>query len=177
MKFARSSVLLPVLFLLAACSLFSQSQPDSARPHGAPHDAQTDAAFDHFYNMEYERAIQDFEKMVQKRPNDAFAVNHLLTAILMSNLYETGGMNTGDYTNESFIGHAPRPTDPKVKERIKSLVRGPRILRRSSSKPIPKTSMRSTVAASRAPSLPFTPGWWNAPGSPRCATPSVRATT
>src|SRR5579862_7841981 len=123
MKFARSSVLLPVLFLLAACSLFSQSQPDSARPHGAPHDAQTDAAFDHFYNMEYERAIQDFEKMVQKRPNDAFAVNHLLTAILMSNLYETGGMNTGDYTNESFIGRAPRPTDPKVKERIKSLVR------------------------------------------------------
>ncbi len=123
MKFARSSILLPVLFLLAACSLFSQSQPDSARPHGAPHDAQTDAAFDHFYNMEYERAIQDFEKMVQKRPNDAFAVNHLLTAILMSNLYETGGMNTGDYTNESFIGRAPRPTDPKVKERIKSLVR------------------------------------------------------
>jgi len=123
MKFARSSILLPALFLLAACSLFSQSQPDSARPHGAPHDAQTDAAFDHFYNMEYERAIQDFEKMVQKRPNDAFAVNHLLTAILMSNLYETGGMNTGDYTNESFIGRAPRPTDPKVKERIKSLVR------------------------------------------------------
>src|SRR5579863_4039956 len=123
MKFARSSILLPVLFLLAACSLFSQSQPDSARPHGAPHDAQTDAAFDHFYNMEYERAIQDFEKLVQKRPNDAFALNHLLTAVLMSNLYETGGMNTGDYTNESFIGHAPRPTDPKVKERIKSLVR------------------------------------------------------
>lgn len=73
--------------------------------------------------MEYGRAIQDFEKMVQSRPNDAFAVNHLLTAILMSNLYETGGMNTGDYTNESFIGHAPRPTDPKIKERIKSLVR------------------------------------------------------
>jgi hypothetical protein len=123
MKFARSPILIPVLFLLAACNLSAQSGPDSAKPHGAPHDAQTDAAFDHFYNMEYERAIQDFEKMVQKRPNDPFAVNHLLTAILMSNLYETGGMNTGDYTNESFIGRAPRPTDPKVKERIKSLVR------------------------------------------------------
>jgi tetratricopeptide (TPR) repeat protein len=31
-------------------------------------------------------------------------------------------MNTGDYTNDSFIGHAPRPTDPKVKEQIKRLV-------------------------------------------------------
>ncbi|MGC2474735.1 MAG: hypothetical protein WA485_10400 [Candidatus Sulfotelmatobacter sp.] len=123
MRFVRSAILPPVLFFLIACTLSAQSEPDPAKPHGAPHDAQTDAAFDHFYNMEYERAIQDFEKMVQKRPNDAFALNHLLTAILMSNLYETGGMNTGDYTNESFIGHAPRPTDPRVKERIKSLVR------------------------------------------------------
>jgi len=123
MRFVRSAILPPVLFFLVACTLSAQSEPNPGKPHGAPHDAQTDAAFDHFYNMEYERAIQDFEKMVQKRPNDAFALNHLLTAILMSNLYETGGMNTGDYTNESFIGHAPRPTDPKVKERIKSLVR------------------------------------------------------
>src|SRR5579872_6150041 len=111
------------LVLLASCTVAAQITPDSSRPQGAPHDAHVDAAFDHFYNMEYSRAIQDFEKMVQTRPNDAFALNHLLTAILMSNLYETGGMNTGDYTNESFIGHAPRPTDPKVKERIKSLVR------------------------------------------------------
>jgi len=109
--------------ILASCVLPAQTATEPDLPHGAPHDAQVDAAFDHFYNMDYARAIQDFERMVQTRPNDAFAVNHLLTAILMSNLYETGGMNTGDYTNESFIGHAPRPTDPKVKERIKSLVR------------------------------------------------------
>jgi hypothetical protein len=41
--------------------------------------------------------------------------------VLMWDLYETGGMNTGDYSNDSFIGHAPRPTDPKIKERIKRL--------------------------------------------------------
>jgi len=43
--------------------------------------------------------------------------------VLMRNLYETGGMNTGDYSNDSFVGRAPRPTDPKIKERIKALVR------------------------------------------------------
>ncbi len=124
MRFTRSAIFPIAFFVVAACSILAaQSHPEPAQPHGAPHDAQIDAAFDHFYNMDYGRAIQDFEKLVQKRPNDAFALNHLLTAILMSNLYETGGMNTGDYTNESFIGHAPRPTDPKVKERIKSLVR------------------------------------------------------
>src|SRR5690348_8596333 len=121
MSFSFSRRLL-AFAILASCVVTAQTATETALPHGAPHDAQVDAAFDHFYNMEYGRAIQDFEKMVQTRPNDAFALNHLLTAILMSNLYETGGMNTGDYTNESFIGHAPRPTDPKVKERIKSVV-------------------------------------------------------
>ncbi|HUA15661.1 MAG TPA: hypothetical protein VMG31_10200 [Verrucomicrobiae bacterium] len=108
-----------ILVLLAmASALRAQEQ---ASVHHVPHDPQTDAAFDHFYNMEYDRAIPEFEKILDKRPNDPFAVNHLLTAILMRNLYETGGMNTGDYANDSFIGRAPRPTDPKIKARIKEL--------------------------------------------------------
>lgn len=73
--------------------------------------------------MEYDRATQEFEKILEKHPNDPFAVNHLLTTVLMRNLYETGGMNTGDYANDSFIGRAPRPTDQKVKDQIKELVR------------------------------------------------------
>lgn len=73
--------------------------------------------------MEYDKALADFEKEVDKRPDDCFALNHLLTAVLMRNLYETGGMNTGDYSNDSFIGHAPRPTAQKVKDRIKDLVK------------------------------------------------------
>ena len=97
------------------------SVPSDKSRHGAPHDPQADTAYDHFYNMEYDRAIPEFEKMAEKHPNDPFAVNHLLSAVLMRNLYETGGMNTGDYSNDSFIGHAPRPTDPKIKERIKQL--------------------------------------------------------
>jgi hypothetical protein len=100
-----------------------QAQSTPGTVHGAPHDPQSDAAFDHFYNMEYDRATQEFEKILEKHPNDPFAVNHLLTTVLMRNLYETGGMNTGDYANDSFIGRAPRPTDQKVKDQIKELVR------------------------------------------------------
>ena len=33
-----------------------------------------------------------------------------------------GAMNTGEYANDSFIGEAHRPADPKMKERIKQLV-------------------------------------------------------
>ena len=89
--------------------------------HAAPHDPQTDAAFTDFYNMEYDRSTQEFEKIVEKHPKDAFALNHLLTVVLMRDLYDTGAMNTGDYANDSFIGRAPRPTDQKIKDRIKDL--------------------------------------------------------
>jgi hypothetical protein len=99
----------------------SQVEPSARAPHVAPHDPQTDAAFDHFFNMDYDRATQGFEKYLEKHPNDPFAVNHLLTAVLMRDLYDTGAMNTGDYANDSFIGHSPRPTDPKIKARIKEL--------------------------------------------------------
>jgi len=110
---------LAFVFLLGCVTALAQVQT----AHGAPHDTQTDVAFDHFYNMDYDRATQEFEKIVEKRPDDPFAINHLLTAVLMHDLYETGSMNTGDYTNDSFIGRAPRPTDQKIKDRIKDLVR------------------------------------------------------
>lgn len=109
------------ILLVLAASAVSAAQGNNSLPHGVPRDPRSDAAFDHFYNMEYERATQEFEKILAERPNDPFAVNHLMSVILMHDLYETGGMNTGDYTNDSFIGHAPRPTDIKIKTRIKAL--------------------------------------------------------
>jgi len=112
-----------VICLVVAMVAAAQTAPKTSAGHGVPHDFETQAAFDHFYNMEYDRATQEFEKLLEKHPNDPFAVNHLLSVILMRDLYETGAMNTGDYANDSFIGRAPRPTDDKIKVRIKALVR------------------------------------------------------
>src|SRR5260370_1073592 len=72
--------------------------------------------------MEYDRGMQGFEKVVDQRPNDPSAVNHLMSAVLMRALYRMGAMNTGEYANDSFVGEAHRAADPKVKERIKQLV-------------------------------------------------------
>jgi tetratricopeptide (TPR) repeat protein len=85
-------------------------------------DPLVDAAFDHFYNLDYDHAIQEFEKVLERRPNDPLAVNHLLTTILMRELYRMGAMNSGEYANDSFIGEAHRMADPAAKERIKQLV-------------------------------------------------------
>jgi hypothetical protein len=47
-------------------------------------------------------------------------------------------MNTGDYTNDSFIGRAPRPTDGKVKSRIKELAHRAQSLEEKQLKADPK---------------------------------------
>jgi outer membrane protein assembly factor BamD (BamD/ComL family) len=87
-----------------------------------PDDPQNPAAFEHYYNLDYDAAIQDFEHILARHPNDPFAVNHLLSAIQVRELYRMGAMNTGEYSNDSFIGEAHRPADPVQKERIKRLV-------------------------------------------------------
>src|SRR5580704_14406500 len=88
-----------------------------------PADPLNQAAFDHYYNLDYDAAIQDFEKILSHHPNDAFAVNHLLSAVQVRELYRMGAMNTGDYSNDNFIGTTHRPADPAQKERIKQLVK------------------------------------------------------
>ena len=94
----------------------------SAAVASSEHDPLVDAAFDHFYNMDYDRAIPEFEKVLDRRPNDPQAVNHVMSAVLMRELYRMGAMNSGEYANDSFIGEAHRTADPAVKERIKQLV-------------------------------------------------------
>ncbi|MFZ0278899.1 MAG: hypothetical protein WA254_15570 [Candidatus Sulfotelmatobacter sp.] len=109
------------IFCLLSLQATAQALASSAA-NGAEHDPLVEAASDHFYNLEYDRAIQEFEKVLDRHPGDPSAVNHLLTAVLMRELYRMGAMNSGEYANDSFIGEAHRSADPKVNERIKQLV-------------------------------------------------------
>ena len=132
------STLLAVLLMIAFSGTASAQIEEIRSFRGTSHDPLVVSAFDHFYNMEYDKATQEFEKNLEKHPNDPFAVNHMLTVVLMRNLYETGGMNTGDYSNDSFIGHAPRPTDQKIKDRIKELAHRAEALEEKQLKANPK---------------------------------------
>jgi hypothetical protein len=118
--------------LVISCLLLPQAMSQTGAAAGstppitaaAPpeRDPLVDTAFDHFYNLDYDRSIQEFERVLERRPNDPSAVNHLLSTILMRELYHMGAMNSGEYANDSFVGEAHRTADPKVKERIKQLV-------------------------------------------------------
>jgi tetratricopeptide (TPR) repeat protein len=104
--------------LAADPSISTAFHPTDLRPA----DPLNQAAFEHYYNLDYDAAIQDFEKILARHPNDPFAVNHLLSAVQVRELYRMGTMNTGEYANDSFIGQAHRPAEPAQKERIKQLV-------------------------------------------------------
>ncbi len=127
MRLLRGAVLfcvasgLPLPLSLHAQAHVSKASAASITSSASNHDPLVDSAFEHFYNMDYERAIQDFEKVRVRHPEDPAAVNHVLSATLLSELYRMGAMNTGEYANDSFIGQAHRAADPKVQEQIKQL--------------------------------------------------------
>jgi tetratricopeptide (TPR) repeat protein len=117
----RRAFLLLVCVLLAAPAMASSDANTTSLAY-RPHDPLNLIAFNHFYNLDYDRAVQEFEQVLARHPDDPFAVNHLLTATLFRELYRMGVLNTGEYANDSFISAPHRPADPKVKEQIKSLV-------------------------------------------------------
>ena len=107
-----------LLVVVEACLAADAAPPTVYRPA----DPLNQTAFDRLYNLDHDAAIQDFEKVAAHHPNDPFAINHLLSAVLIRELYRMGAMNTGEYANDSFIGQAHRPADPAQKQRIKQLV-------------------------------------------------------
>jgi tetratricopeptide (TPR) repeat protein len=94
---------------------------DAAQSPFRPHDPLNAVAFDRFYNLDYDRAVQGFERLADKYPDDPFAINHLLTGVLFRELYRTGALNSGEYANDSFVNAPHTPADPKVKQQIKAL--------------------------------------------------------
>jgi len=124
---ALSALLLVWCALLAALPAHAQT-PAKAPPKASekslfrPDDPVNASAFDHFYNMDYDRSIQEFDQVLKRHPDDPFAVNHLLIAVLFQELYRIGAMDTSEYANDSFISTPHRPADEKVKKRIRDLI-------------------------------------------------------
>jgi len=120
---ARAAFFLLCLLLAAqTVAAPAQTNPASESLAYRPHDPLNLTAFNHFYNLDYDRAVQEFDQVLARHPDDPFAVNHLLTAVLFRELYRMGVLNTGEYANDTFISAAHRPADPKVKQQIQDLV-------------------------------------------------------
>ncbi len=103
-----------LFFVLLGCGSLAVAQAPAQNSHAdklsfRPDDPANPSAFEHFYSLEYDRAIQQFGEVLQRHPDDPFAVNHFLTAVLFRELYRMGVLNTGEYANDSFIKAAHNP--------------------------------------------------------------------
>lgn len=115
-------VLLFFVVIIAVTSASAAPQDGIAKLRFRPDDANTRAGFEHFYNLEYDQAIHYFEETVKSHPNDAFALNHLLSGVMFRELYRIGALDTELYAKNGFLTSKQFPIDPKAKERILSLM-------------------------------------------------------
>jgi len=50
--------------------------------------------FDHFYNLEFDQAIADFEKAITQNPNSPDLYNHLAESIVFREMYRDGALES-----------------------------------------------------------------------------------
>jgi len=84
---------------------------------------------DHFFNLEYEDAIRDFNRLIEQNPDDPLAYSNLAAAQLFQELFRLGKLESsalrGD--NQFLQQEKPQP-DPAVKARFfETLGRGRRV--------------------------------------------------
>lgn len=84
-------------------------------------DAVSRSGFQHFYSLEYDQAIADFQKGIRDNPDDPNRVNYLMEAILFRELYKYNALDTRMYTHQRFIAAQLVPMDPAIKKQIKDL--------------------------------------------------------
>jgi len=63
----------------------------------APIEAQNalvEQGYDHFYNLEYEECIADFQKAIAQNPSDPELHNHLAKAIVFQEMYRNGALES-----------------------------------------------------------------------------------
>ncbi len=84
-------------------------------------DPVTRKGYEHFYNMEYDKALREFEQVAEAHPDDPFALNHLIAGVLFKELYRIGAIDTELYANDSFLDSRHFPVDAKVRARIREL--------------------------------------------------------
>ncbi len=78
-------------------------------------EALTQSGFEHFYSLEYDQAIGDFQKALEARPDEPKAFNHLLEARLFQQLYKYNALDTRLYTKQRFLTSKQVPIDPAAR--------------------------------------------------------------
>jgi tetratricopeptide (TPR) repeat protein len=75
------------------------------------------------YNLDYEKARQDFQEIARLFPNHPAGPQLLAARLWTKTLYESRRLQTGLYNTQSFYGSGDDKVSPKVVEEFRSLTR------------------------------------------------------
>ena len=110
-----------VFILLVLIALGSSPLRADSPPSNGDFDALTRSGFDHFYSLQYDQAIRDFQSAREVRPDEPNAINHELEARLFQQLYKYNALDTRLYMKQRFLSGKQVPIDPAVKKQIQEL--------------------------------------------------------
>jgi tetratricopeptide (TPR) repeat protein len=123
LMFALLAAALPVFAGRSKTKVTASAKPTETQIlHYHLDDPHTKLGFEHFYNLEYDKAIHEFELALTEHPKDPFAVNHLLSGVMFKEMYRVGAMDSELYAKEGFLHSKQYPVDENTKQRIKSLI-------------------------------------------------------
>jgi tetratricopeptide (TPR) repeat protein len=75
--------------------------------------------FDHFYNLEYEQAIADFEKALEQSPDSPDLHNYLAESIVFREMYRDGALESELVSgNNSFLRRPKLNPAPETEKRL-----------------------------------------------------------
>lgn len=98
------------------------SHPEVTSIADAAHNPLFKSGDEHYYNLEYDQALQDYEKDEREHPTDVFAINEVLKTVVFRELYRLNLLDTTLYAHDGFLNKtAPEAADPKVRARIDAL--------------------------------------------------------
>ena len=115
--FWSAGVLLLLLLVSTAASLAEEV-------HSNPlyRDPEVRQAYQHFYNLDYPDAIDEFTQVRGAHPCDPQASAMLLNALIFQELYRLDLLDTTFYANDGFLtGRHATAEDPKTRDRIFAL--------------------------------------------------------
>lgn len=102
----------PALFWVLILSAFA-TIPEAA--FARTEDPQVTSGFEHFYNLEYDRALADFYQASKAHPNDAEVHNNIAQTLLYREMFRDGALETELVSgNNAFLRSKKLNTTPEV---------------------------------------------------------------
>src|SRR5690242_2929965 len=108
-------------FLVSPQILSASTPTVSATLYRAADDPQVKLALDDFYNLEYDKAVSEFERIEKAHPEDPFAVVHVLQATVFRELYRLNLLDTTLYAHDGFLSGKAVNGDPAVRIKVDQL--------------------------------------------------------